>query len=116
MNSNTLRFGVFRTLAFCGVLVAGAWAGKAAAFTPTPIDAALGAALRAEALAAFKAETAAELKRSAAAQLERDLVRGLAAVDPATREDLITKAAAAASIAPRGFGLVAPALFVDHME
>lgn len=34
MNNNTLRFGVFRALAFGGFLVAGAWAGEVAAITP----------------------------------------------------------------------------------
>ncbi|MNC96798.1 hypothetical protein D3C83_142650 [compost metagenome] len=45
-------------------------------------------------------------------ELQPEAVRDLDSMDVATRNDLIAKAAAAASIAPRGFGLVAPALIV----
>lgn len=87
MNNNTLRFGVIRALAFGGLLVAGAWAGEAAADTPAP-----------------QARVDAELQASPVCELDT--------VDLATRNDLMTKVAAAASIAPRGFGLVVPALIV----
>lgn len=97
MNNNTLRFGVVRALAFGGLLVAGAWAGRVAAETPTA--------------------TPASIARPApivpvSDELQPELVRDLDSIDVATRNDLIAKAAAAASIAPRGFGLVAPALIV----
>ena len=98
MNSNTLRFGVVRALAFGGLLVAGAWAGKVAAETPVP--------------AATTQVSADAAARAADAPLQPAQVRGLECIDAAIRNDLITKAAAAASIAPRGFGLVAPALIV----
>lgn len=92
MNNNTLRFGVVRALAFGGLLVAGAWAGEAAATTPVP--------------------TTAPVAAPAPAAAPQDQVRELDCIDAATRIDLLSKAAAAASIAPRGFGLVAPALIV----
>jgi len=116
MNNNTLRFGVFRALAFGGLLVAGAWAGEASAFTPAPLDDAQVATHWAEAQSALRADIAAELKQAAADHLARSLVRSLDRVDAATRNDLMTKAAAAASIAPRGFGLVAPALIVEPTQ
>ena len=108
MNNNTLRFGVVRALAFGGLLVAGAWAGEAAAVTPAP--------LWTEVHATLKAEFAAELKQSVDEDLRRSLVRDLDTVDAAIRNDLMTKAAAAASIAPRGFGLVVPALLVNPRQ
>lgn len=108
MNNNTLRFGVARALAFCGLLVAGAWAGEAAAVAPT--------ALWTEVQVTLKAEFAAELKQSVDEELRRTLVPGLDTIDAAIRNDLMTKAAAAASIAPRGFGLVVPALLVNPTQ
>jgi hypothetical protein len=98
MNNNTLRFGVVRALAFGGLLVAGAWAGRVAAEVPVP------------ATAAPNARPALVVPVSD--ELQSDAVRELDSIDVATRNDLIVKAAAAASIAPRGFGLVAPALIV----
>jgi len=95
MNNNTLRFGVVRALAFGGLLVAGAWAGEAAATTPVSTT----------------APVAAPSAPAPAAE-PQDQVRELSSIDAATRIDLLSKAAAAASIAPRGFGLVAPALIV----
>lgn len=89
MNSNTLRFGVLRTLAFGGLLIAGTLAGRAAADEPA---------------------TAVAAPSRVEAQVE--VIKDVADIDAATRNDLITKAAATASIAPRGFGLVAPALIV----
>jgi hypothetical protein len=98
MNNNTLRFGVVRALAFGGLLVAGAWAGKVAADTP--------------AVATTPQVSAVEAPLAVEASLPVEQVRSLECIDAVTRNDLITKAAAAASIAPRGFGLVAPALIV----
>ena len=98
MNNNTLRFGVVRALAFGGLLVAGAWAGRVAAETPVHAAPAQ--------LATPAAEVAVDTPPS------HETVRSLDSIDAATRNDLITKAAAAAIIAPRGFGLVAPALIV----
>ena len=113
MNSNTLRFGVVRALAFGGLLVAGAWAGEAATDLPAPSHDAEVATLWTEVQATLKVELAVELRQSVNAELQRSLVRELDTVDAATRNDLMTKAAAAASVAPRGFGLVSPALIVD---
>ena len=92
MTNNTLRFGVVRALAFVGLLVAGAWVGEASAATPSP--------------------STNSVVAPAPAADHRDLVRSIDCIDAATRLDLLSKAAAAASIAPRGFGLVAPALIV----
>ena len=97
MNNNTLRFGVVRALAFGGLLVAGAWAGRVAAETPPTAPASI---LRPALVVPVSDE------------LQPEAVRELDSMDVATRNDLIAKAAAAASIAPRGFGLVAPALIV----
>ena len=97
MNNNTLRFGVVRALAFGGLLVAGAWAGRVAAETP---------------LATPASSARPALLVPVSDELQPELVRDLDSIDVATRNDLIAKAAAAASIAPRGFGLVAPALIV----
>ena len=115
MNKHTLRFGVIRAIAFGAFLAAGAWAGEAAAST-TPVDGTEVANLWTEVRATLKAELAAELKQSVKAELQHSLVRDLASIDAVTRKDLITKAAAAASIAPRGFGLVVPALIVDPTQ
>ena len=98
MNNNTLRFGVVRALAFGGLLVVGAWAGRVAAETPAPTAPA--SILRPALVVPVSDE------------LQPEAVRDLDSMDVATRNDLIAKAAAAASIAPRGFGLVAPALIV----
>jgi hypothetical protein len=116
MNNNTLRFGVVRALVFGGLLVAGAWAGEAAADTPAPLDGAQVATLWTEVHTTLQVEFAAELKRSVSDELRHSLVRDLDTVDAVTRNDLMTKAAAAASIAPRGFGLVVPALIVDPTQ
>lgn len=97
MNNNTLRFGVVRALAFGGLLVAGAWAGRVAAETPSAAPAPI---------------VRPALVVPVSDELQPELVRDLDSIDIATRNDLIAKAAAAASIAPRGFGLVAPALIV----
>ena len=97
MNNNTLRFGVVRALAFGGLLVAGAWAGRVAAETPPAAPASI---------------ARPALVVSVSDELQPELVRDLDSIDVATRNDLIAKAAAAASIAPRGFGLVAPALII----
>ena len=96
MNNNTLRFGVVRALAFGGLLVAGAWAGRVAAEAP----------------AAPATAVRPALVVPVSDELQPEAVRELDSMDIATRNDLIVKAAAAASIAPRGFGLVAPALIV----
>ena len=116
MNNNSLRFGVVRTLAFVGLLVVGAWAGKAVADSPEPVDEVQLAALWTEVHSTLKAESAAELRQSVSAELQRSLVRDLDTVDAVTRNGLMTKAAAAASIAPRGFGLVVPALIVEPTQ
>jgi hypothetical protein len=116
MNKNTLRFGVVRAVAFGAFLAAGAWAGEATASTPAPLAEPEVVALWAEVRATLKAELAAELSQTAKDELRRNAVRDLASIDAATRNDLITKAAAAASIAPRGFGLVVPALIVDPTQ
>jgi hypothetical protein len=116
MNKNTLRFGVLRAIAFGAFLAAGAWAGEAAALTAEPVVGSEVAVLWAEVRATLKAEIASELMQSARDDLQRSLVRDLTNIDAVTRTDLITKAAAAASIAPRGFGLVVPALIVDPTQ
>lgn len=116
MNKHTLRFGIIRAIAFGAFLAAGAWAGEASASTQAPIDGSEVATLWSEVRATLKVELAAELKRSVRDELQRELVRELTNIDALTRNDLITKAAAAASIAPRGFGLVVPALIVDPTQ
>ena len=116
MNKNTLRFGVVRAIAFGAFLAAGAWAGEASASTPVPLDESEVVALWIEVRATLKAELAAELTPAAQDEIHRNLVRDIASIDAATRNDLITKAAAAASIAPRGFGLVVPALIVEPTQ
>lgn len=116
MNKNTLRFGVVRAVAFGTLLAAGAWAGEASATTPAEPHLSQFAPRWAEVHATLQAELAAELRQSIKDDIHRNLVRDLTVIDAATRNDLITKAAAAASIAPRGFGLVVPALIVDPTQ
>jgi hypothetical protein len=111
MNTNTLRFGVARTAVLSVVIAAAALYARSAQaedFVPERPSLAHAAALRTEVHATLKAEVASELAETAAAHPARML-----ATLRATRVDLLSKVAASASIAPRGFALAIPAALVQ---
>jgi hypothetical protein len=111
MNTNTLRFGMARTAVLTAVIAAAAlYANNAHAdrFVPQAPSAEQATALRAEATAAIRAELAAELAQ-AAAEHKAELL----AAQRAARADLISKVAASALVAPRGFVLAIPAALVQ---
>ena len=111
MNTSTLRFGVARTAILSIVIaVAALYAQGAQAeeFVPERPSATHAATLRAEVQATLKAETAAELAAAAAAHPAQML-----ATLRAARVDLLSKVAASALIAPRGFALAIPASLVQ---
>lgn len=111
MNTNTLRFGIARTAVLTMAIAAAALYARSAQAEefvperPTPVHA---AALRAEVQATLKAELAGEIAASAAAHPAQML-----ATLRAGRVGLLSKVAASASIAPRGFALAIPAALVQ---
>jgi hypothetical protein len=111
MNTSTLRFGVARTAVLSIVIAMAALyaqSAQAEEFVPERPSAAHAAALRADVHAALKAEIAGELAQAAAAHPAQML-----ATLRAARVDLLSKVAASALIAPRGFALAIPAALVQ---
>jgi len=107
MNDSTLRFGIARTAVLSVVIAIAAiyaTAAEAETFIPERPSAEAAAALRAEVHAVLAAEVAAELAHAAAGHPER-----MAALLRADRVDLLSKVAASALHAPRGFVLAIPA-------
>lgn len=110
MNTKTLRFGVARTAVLAAVIAATAfYAGSARAetFEPQLPAAAHATALQAEVQAELKTEFAAALGHKAD-QHTRDTLAALRTA----RVDLLSKVAASALAAPRGFVLALPAALV----
>lgn len=107
MNTNTLRFGVARAAVFSVLIAAAAiYAGSARA------DGVVPQRPSAELTAALRAELQGELKTALAAELAQTATQHTATMLAALREsrvDLLSKVAASASVAPRGFVLVMPA-------
>ena len=120
MRIDTLRFNAFRGAAFVAVLAAAAFGGRASAAEPDPLAMELAAvdaaSLSAEAAASMHADLARELKQAAEARFLTATVPSLAALDPRIQLDLISKTAAAAASAPRGFGFVVPVILIDPAQ
>ena len=111
MNINTLRFGIARAAVLSVVIAAAAVYARTAhaeEFIPERPTAEHAAVLRADVQATLKAEFAADLARAAAAHPAEML-----ATLRAARVDLLSKVAASALIAPRGFALAIPAALVQ---
>ncbi len=111
MNTNTLRFGVARTAVLSVVIAAAALYARTAhaeQFVPERPTAAHAAALAAEVQAGFARELSAELQRTARTQPAEML-----ATMHSLRVDLLSKVAASAAVAPRGFVLAIPAALVQ---
>jgi hypothetical protein len=109
MNTSTIRFGMLRSLALGGLLLAAALGGRASA-DPLELELdrltpATAAALRAEGLAEARAQVAAELAALRAP--------ALAVGSDAVHLDLLAKAAAASTLMPRGVGLAVPVTLID---
>jgi hypothetical protein len=111
MNTNTLRFGVARAAVLSVVIATAAIYARTAhaeEFVPERPSATHAARLSAEVQATLKSEIAAELAQAAAAHPAEML-----ATLRAARVDLLSKVAASALVAPRGFVLAIPAALVQ---
>lgn len=111
MNTSTLRFGIARTAILSMVIAAAALyahGAQAEEFVPERPSATHAAALRADVHAALKAEVASALAATAAAHQAQTL-----AALRAGRVELLSKVAASALVAPRGFALAIPAALVQ---
>jgi enhancing lycopene biosynthesis protein 2 len=111
MNTSTLRFGVARTAILTVVIAAAALYSRGAQadeFVPERPSVESAANLRGEVQATLKAQVATELAAAAAAHPGEML-----ATLRATQVDLLSKVAASALVAPRGFALAIPAALVQ---
>jgi len=111
MNTNTLRFGVARTAVLSVVIAAAALYARTAhaeQFVPQRPSAVHAATLSAEVQATLKVELTADLARAAAAH-PAEMLAALSG----GRVDLLSKIAASAALAPRGFALAIPAALVQ---
>lgn len=111
MNTSTLRFGVARTAVLSIVIATAALYARGAhaeQLVPERPSVAHAQALRADVHATLKVEFANELAEAAAAHPAQ-----MVATLHAARVDLLSKVAASALVAPRGFALAIPAALVQ---